>query len=159
MNGIDNLLAGSTLIIHRMISRSINVSVEWGEKFSQEGFENDRVLDGYKKYVNCLLANLEHHHLVEDEIMFPFFHDKLPNTTFEQLVAEHKTITTVIESLKAVPLLNDDAANLQSDITDIYQALAKISDLWFKHIRFEEDDFINLLDDFVSQDESLSMLE
>lgn len=159
MNEIDNMLAGSTLLIHKMISRSVNVSVEWGEKFLQQGFENDHLQDGYIKYVKCLLKNLEHHHLVEDDVVFPFFQAKLPNTKFDQLEEEHKMISRLIMELSSIPLLNNDETNIQNDVTDIYQTLSKVSDLWFKHIRFEEDDFINRLGDFVSQDESLSLLE
>lgn len=159
MNEMDNMLAGSTLLIHKMISRGINVSVEWGDKFSQQGFDNDHLQDGYIKYVKCLLKNLEHHHLVEDDVMFPFFHDKLPNTKFDQLEEEHEMITRLIEELSSIPLLNNDDTNIQNDVTEISQTLSKISDLWFKHIRLEEEDFINLIGASVSQDESLFLLE
>ena len=154
----NKFIAASTLIIHRMISRSINVAVTRAEEFSQQGFEDEGLEEGYTKYLTCLMKNLEHHHLVEDEIMFPFFQDRLPNIRFDHLVEDHHKITALIEAVNSKLADGEGETTMKGHMDEILPLMTNISDLWFDHIEYEEDIFINIADDFVSQDESLALL-
>lgn len=94
--------------------------------------------DGFLKYLQTLTSLLEGHHLVENNKVFPYFKDKLPEVPYERLMGEHEEIKSGLERI------NTAITNLESDedeiiqLKDIKSGLDQIDELWHPHIQIEE---------------------
>jgi hemerythrin-like domain-containing protein len=93
--------------------------------------------EGFLKYVQSFSSVLHGHHLVENEKIFPYFKDKLPEVPYERLISEHnifkvglKEINTGLSNLMSG---NDDSKSLKL----IKSGLDKIDPIWHPHIQIE----------------------
>jgi hypothetical protein len=102
----DNL-TGDLLRIHAAITRGIDTVMQ----------SKDR--EGFALYEESLYATIIAHHKTEDEATFPYFRDRLPEVDFDELIEDHRTLTTLIG---------------QKDIKGI-------KELWTAHIAKEESYF------------------
>ena len=65
---------------HKVMSRGLAVSLKNINGFLQiEAMDANR--EGFLKYVQSFSSVLNAHHLVENEKIFPYFMDKLPEST------------------------------------------------------------------------------
>jgi len=55
--------ARDLLLIHRIISRAIEVTQQKGQEYLAGGFPDAVVRQGYHDYVHCLVTILDAHHL------------------------------------------------------------------------------------------------
>jgi hemerythrin-like domain-containing protein len=141
------------LIVHKVISRGVDISNAHIDGFIKDGFPNETACDGYLNYIHALTVLFDSHHKTEDDIAFPFFRDALPKTHFEWLLEDHDLINGFIEELQ--PILDALNKREQVDINMVLckEVLVKISDRWYGHIDLEEEEFINLIDDLITDEE------
>ena len=85
MIGSEAYIAESFQNIHDIITRGLKVSIENVKIFSHQGFIDRNKTDGYFNYVQSLTAVLKAHHLIEDEVAFPYFREKIPHAPFTAL--------------------------------------------------------------------------
>jgi hemerythrin superfamily protein len=64
--------------LHKVMTRGIEVSLSYIDKYLNDGAVDKLNRDGFLTYVQSFSSVLHGHHLVEDEKIFPYFKDKLP---------------------------------------------------------------------------------
>jgi hemerythrin-like domain-containing protein len=119
--------------IHRVITRGLAVAQENCQAFAEGGFPDDTTRAGFWKYCQGLEANTHGHHMIEDDIFFPYLRERMPNTDFEEMMAEHQEMHGMLAEMRA--------ARETSSLADMYGALSKLADLWHPHIEKEETRF------------------
>jgi hypothetical protein len=100
----SNDLVGDLLRIHAVITRGIDIAIE------------SEMRKGSPLFIESLFHAVEGHHNTEDEVIFPFFVEKIPEIPFAELEEEHRQLSKLIE---------------EKDLLGLKQ-------LWTKHIRTEE---------------------
>jgi hemerythrin-like domain-containing protein len=131
-------VAQDVLRIHAIITRALNVSAEHAETYAQGGFSDAAAREGLVSYVRCLAVLLHAHHLTEDESVFPYFQDKLPDAPYEALVAQHRHMDPILDAIKTA--LEDVSGTVQPGpaLRDLNNALVEMRTLWQTHIDMEE---------------------
>lgn len=116
--------------IHRVITRGLSVSLESCERFAESGFPDDIHAEGFWKYCQGLEANALGHHATEDDLFFPYLDERMPDTDFDELRAEHRQMHDILAEMQA--------AREARSLVDMQHALSKMADLWHPHIQAEE---------------------
>lgn len=119
--------------IHRVVSRGLAVALENSQAFAENGFPDDMTRDGFWKYCQGLEANAHGHHVTEDDVFFPYLRERLPDTDFDELVAEHEQMDGFLAEMRA--------AREAGSLSDLQRALSRMADLWHPHIGKEEAEF------------------
>jgi hypothetical protein len=119
--------------IHRVITRGLAVSLENGQAFAESGFPDDTTREGFWKYCQALAVTALGHHIAEDELFFPFLRQRLPDTDFDELMAEHQAMHQILAEMQA--------AREAGSLVDMHRALSRMTDLWQLHIAKEETEF------------------
>ncbi len=126
--------------IHRVITRGIATVIERGDEFSQTGFPDERLRQGFSEYSRSLATVLDTHHLGEDHILFPVFQKKLPQAPYKKLTENHREIEALLVPVnQAVAELNTPAE--KNALAQLADSLRKITEIWAPHIRMEESIF------------------
>jgi hemerythrin-like domain-containing protein len=126
------------ILHHKIITRGLKVSLKNVNEFILEESLDGSKQEGFLKYVQSFSSLLEGHHLVENEKIFPYFKDKLPEVPYERLIAEHEVLKAALEEI------NRDIASLRSETDElmslnlIKSGLDKIDQIWHPHIKIEE---------------------
>lgn len=115
--------------IHMVIARGLHVATEAGDIYAHEGYPDDTMRLGFRRYVTALLALLEAHFGGEDELVWPFLRDLLPDAPFGQLTVEHREMGKAIKAARASLEAQDRGLNLH---------LHRLQDQWEEHRSLEE---------------------
>jgi len=118
--------------IHRCITRGLAVARENCQTFAASGFPDDTTGEGFWKYCHGLEANAHGHHRIEDDIFFPHLRELLAGTDFDQLMADHQQMDTILTEMRT--------ARENGSLADMHRALSRMSNLWLPHIAKEESD-------------------
>lgn len=123
---------------HKVMTRGLAVSLQNIDEFLNRGALETQNREGFLKYVQSFSSVLDGHHLVEDEKVFPYFMDKLPEVPYERLISEHhifksglQEINTGLGNLRAE---NDELKSLKL----LKSGLGKIDQIWHSHIQIED---------------------
>ncbi len=76
-------IAVSLFVIHKVISRSIDVAIESTQDFAEHGLHKEKPVEGFINYVKAFISILHAHHLHEEELVFPYYKNKLPDTHYQ----------------------------------------------------------------------------
>jgi len=130
---------GNDLIrIHRVITRGLQTAIQHTQDLIKDNAAAD---SGFLDYLAALISVLDSHHMVEDEIAFPYLQQKRLPGPYQVLVAEHKTMAHTLEKIQEwLPDLSGEAPKAQS-LVEVNQALKSILGLWMGHIGREEESF------------------
>lgn len=122
---------------HKVMTRGLAVSLQNINEFLQIGALEKLNREGFIKYVQSFSSVLHGHHQAEDEKIFPYFKDKLPEVPYERLISEHEIfndglqeINTGINHLKSG---NDELDSLKL----LKSGFNKIDQIWHPHIQIE----------------------
>ena len=122
---------------HKVMTRGLAVSLQNINEFLQIGAVKKLNRDGFIKYVQSFSSVLHGHHQAEDEKIFPYFKDKLPEVPYKRLISEHEIfndglqeINTGINHLKSG---NDELDSLKL----LKSGFNKIDQIWHPHIQIE----------------------
>lgn len=77
--------AASLVLIHKVFTRALNVILEYELSFAQQGFPDAVTQKGFINYVQSFVSLLHAHHTAEDELIFPYFQEKMPDKNFDSL--------------------------------------------------------------------------
>jgi hemerythrin-like domain-containing protein len=116
--------------IHRVITRGLAVAQENCQAFTEGGFPDDTVREGFWKYCQGLEANAHGHHRTEDDLFFPYLRERKADIDFDDLMAEHQVMHSILADMRA--------ARETGSLADMHRALSKMADLWHPHIEKEE---------------------
>ena len=119
--------------IHRVITRGLAVAQENCQTFAQNGFPDDTTRSGFWKYCQGLEANTNGHHMAEDDVFFPFLRERMADTDFDELIAEHQEMHQILAEMRA--------AREAGSLADMHGPLSKLAQLWHPHIQKEETRF------------------
>ncbi len=132
-------IARDLLIIHRIATRSIQVSLDHSQRFAQSDFPDSTTREGYYNYVRSLSTLLTSHHTGEDQIAFPEIKLRIPASPVDQLCAEHEEMQAILDRINH---LLEGASSGNSDLetlAGLEAELDQLSALWGKHIPIEEE--------------------
>lgn len=125
---------GNDLVrIHKVITRGLTVAQENCQRFVEDGFPDGATQEGFWKFCQALEAQALGHHRTEDDLFFPFIEERLPETDFEKLKAEHQTMHAVLDDMRA--------ARESGSLSELNDALTRMSSMWNRHIVEEESVF------------------
>ena len=127
--------------IHGMITQALDGALERSEHFAQAGFPDARTRQALVGYVGCFGGMLHAHHVSEDEFVFPYIRDWMPDAPFDDLVAEHREMEPLLGDLRSAcgALAGDGDGKGASQA--LHGTLAGLSALWHPHITLEEAQF------------------
>ena len=128
----------SLVLIHRTISRGLEVGGQYAERFARQGYPDQEVGAGFALYLSTLVGVLYQHHSAEDEVAFPFLRDKLPDLPFEDLIAEHEQMEAILEDMALILDGLRGEAGEGPALEAACTALAGLAKIWPGHIEVEE---------------------
>ena len=82
------------------MTRGLAVSLKNINDFLNLGEIEKLNREGFLKYVQGFSSVLHGHHLVENEKIFPYFEDKLPEVPYERLMSEHEIFKEGLQGIK-----------------------------------------------------------
>jgi hemerythrin-like domain-containing protein len=126
------------LRIHSVITRALSVSIERSASYAQGGYPDAATQEGFVLYVQSLASVLSAHHLLEDEVAFPYLRDKLPDEPFDQLMADHRVMEDILDELRVIAEAMAAEAQAGDSLKDLNRAATRLADLWHPHIHKEE---------------------
>ena len=130
-------LAQDFILIHRVITRGLGVSINKGGEFIKTGFPTPELKRGFLDYIQTLAVVVKSHHTGEDDVVFPALKQKVTGAPYLQMALAHKEISSLLENLKKG---FDQAAdsNQPENFAYLIDQLQKLSFTWTPHIRMEE---------------------
>ena len=134
-------VAGSLLITHQIITRALTTAKENAQTFADQGFPDQSTLDGFTKYARALTSFLNGHHLIEDDIAFPYFADKLIDAPFDLLVGQHHAMVVLLDQINQAVEKCQQADQQPQGLAELNQAFPELEEMWFPHIQIEEQHF------------------
>ena len=123
------------LNIHKIISRGLNVSIRKCDGYLGSNGIPSGESEGFTKYIKTLRWVTHAHHLSEDELVFPFFKDRI-EAPFDNLLEDHKNMSVILDRIDS--LLPDLSSG---NFNRLREVLGELDDLWGDHIRIEEEHF------------------
>jgi hemerythrin-like domain-containing protein len=152
-------VAGSLIVTHKIIIRGLTTAFEYAQSYSEQGFPDEVTLDGYTKYVRALTSFLNGHHLIEDDIAFPYFADKLPDVPFDLLIEQHHIMVGVLNRINQSLEKCQDANQQTQGLVELKNALIEMDGMWHPHIQIEEQHLTpQKLDKLLPLDEHLRLI-
>ena len=132
--------ARDLLLIHRIITRGLEVSQQKGQEYLSGGFPNAMTRQGYHDYLHCLVTILDAHHLTEDEVIFPQLGVRIPSAPYKLLSADHQKMTAILnEIITSLDHFDEDGNN--QVLESILDRLERLKTMWYPHIGIEESHF------------------
>jgi hypothetical protein len=123
------------LRIHAIISRGISISLLNSRSLN---LMKNEILAGYVSYTRTLADVIEAHHLLEDEMAFPYFRERITDLPFDILMEQHKLVMAELEKIREVLELIE-AGNRGTETGKILEeSLLRLKDIWHPHIGIEE---------------------
>jgi hemerythrin-like domain-containing protein len=128
-------VAGSLLRIHKIISRALNVSIQRCDEYiGKQGIPPEEAA-GFPMFVTTLKWITHSHHLTEDDIVFPFFRDKL-EAPYTRLEEDHQAMARILVDMdKCIAKISSGG------VGRLREVLGEFDRVWGPHIRIEEDHF------------------
>jgi hemerythrin-like domain-containing protein len=152
-------IAASFSQIHNIITRGLNVSLENVQGLSRGGPMDGEKPSGLLNYIRALASVLNGHHLMEDDVAFPYFRDKIPEAPFDVMTEWHQKMVVKLEAARAAveEIENNDQPEVA--LKDLENALVWLNNAWRPHIHSETLEFINKADGLVSVEEQLRLVK
>lgn len=139
------------VMIHRIISRGIKHAIEKSREFANSSSGNAQ---GLLLYITALRNIIHSHHMGEDDIVFPYFLDKL-SAPYARLEADHQVFAEIIDEIDG-HLKEINTGN----VANIAELLEKMDVLWGPHIKLEEEYFTaGRLNELMSKEEQERLVQ
>ena len=149
----------SLLTLHSIITRALKVSIESVERFSSQGFPSEKNREGFLNYIRAFTSVVDSHHQTEDELVFPYFRDKLPAAPFDLLSSQHKLIVPILGEIRVAADKCGKEDQVGAALMDLGDALQRIDAIWHPHIRMEEEAFVDKADALLPSEEQLRLVK
>jgi len=157
-NQQESNIAISFYNIHNIITRGLRVSLESVQGVLQRGFQGEEGREGFFNFIRALTSVMNAHHLTEDEIVFPYFRDKLPEAPFDSLTYYHHVMVLILDEINLAVNKCSNKDQLETELRNIENDLARLNEDWPFHIQPETDEFINKADALVPVEEQLRLV-
>lgn len=133
-------VAGDLSRIHQVITRGLRVSIEQCHQLAASGSspELKKQIVGLQCYVTALLQLLESHHRIEDDLVFPYFQQKLSSLPVAEMDSQHQALIPLLEKLAELLSAMDEALQNSLFYGTLAETLEAIESLWEPHYELEE---------------------
>jgi hemerythrin-like domain-containing protein len=121
--------------IHAVITRGIEVSTKNCKEFLRK---KEKAPEGFLDYVQAFSVVLKAHHETEDELVFPYFREKLRDVPFDSLTSDHGKMEGEIGKIGAALLEIRKQPDHLAGLEALSGALNRIKEIWHPHIGIEE---------------------
>lgn len=132
--------AGTDIIrFHRAITRSLEIVIQNVNDFIEIGAVEEQKREGFLKYIQTFSTVMNIHHVLENEKIFPYFMDKLPDAPYERLITQHEWVKAALSQINS--LIDDLQSNVDEleSLDSLKADLRQIEKIWHPHIRIEEE--------------------
>ena len=133
--------AGDLILVHRIITRSLDVSIESGNAFSTKGFPDSDTRSGYFQYMGCAVRFMHEHHRNEDEVAFPELEKLLPDVPYDLLKSQHRDMIKLLDEITGSKERFMKEKETQGFPEDMLVSLDELKKVWQAHIKEEEGHF------------------
>lgn len=124
---------------HRIITRSLETIIQNVDKFIETGAIENEKREGFLKYIQTFQTVMDVHHALENEKIFPYFKEKLPDAPYDRLMTQHEWVKTALtQIIGGINELKSNVDELES-LNSIKTGLKQIDKIWHPHIKIEED--------------------
>ena len=154
----EGYIAINLVAIHNVITRALEVSIENARGFAERGFGNGSEQAGFLNYVRALVSVLDGHHLAEDDIAFPYLRDKLPETPFDLLIAQHQEMVPLLGEIKSAVERCEKEDQVEAGLRDLEAALGRVNGMWHPHIQIEQEHIIEKADAVLPVEEQVGLV-
>lgn len=121
--------------IHKLITRALSVSVVKCDEYLGKKEIPAGEAKGFVMYLTTLVRVMHAHHMGEDEIVFPYFKNRI-EAPYDRLNEEHIRMSKMLDDLgKSIEKIS------VSDLARLRSYLDTLQKLWAPHIRAEESSF------------------
>jgi hemerythrin-like domain-containing protein len=128
-------LVGGLLRIHKIITRGLTISIRKCDEYIGKNSTPSGEATGFTMYVSALRRVIHSHHLSEDEIVFPYFKDRI-EAPYDRLMNDHNVIAGLLAKME------ECLAGISSDrVAKLREVLDELYNLWKPHIKIEEENF------------------
>ena len=159
MSGLqDSNIAISFFNIHSIITRGLRISITSVQGVLRHGSQDEGRREGFFNYIRALSSVLNSHHLMENEIAFPYFRDKMPDAPFDSLLEQHQEIVENLDKVKLAIEKCEQNDQSETNMAKLKSALNKLNESWHPHIQMEEDEFISKADELIPAEEQLRLV-
>jgi hemerythrin-like domain-containing protein len=134
MSEIDRpSIAGDLSRIHLVITRALDIAIEHSSV-------TNSVSTGFINYVESFLSLLHSHHLVEDELIFPYLQAKMTDVPFDRMEAQHQEMLPMLDEIETkLTAVKSQESQIDRILPELNQTLIKLRDLWQLHFQTEEE--------------------
>jgi hemerythrin-like domain-containing protein len=158
-NQAQGYIGFSLTAIHHVITRGLEVSIESARRFAESGFRDGEEQAGFLNYIRALVSVLDGHHLTEDDVAFPYFRDKLPQTPFDLLIAQHQEMIPVLGEIKSAVERCEKEGQVEAGLGDIEAGLVKVDSIWHPHIQIEHEHIVEKVDAMLPIEEQVRLVK
>jgi hemerythrin-like domain-containing protein len=132
-------VAGDLIRIHHVITRALSLSIEEIGMFEQKEGISESLREGFINYLRSLLSLFHSHHLVEDDLIFPYFKKNQLSAPYETMNEQHQALLPVLDNFeKSIDNWVNDPSN-QEFIANLRETLEQLQQLWIPHFQLEEE--------------------
>jgi len=131
----------SLIRIHSVFTRALVVILEYGQSFAGQGFPDVQTQLGFVSYVQSFVSLLHAHHTTEDELVFPYFREKMPDRNFDSLTEQHRWIIPFLDKIKVATEKVSTDFQARDSLDVLTRATSKIHEIWSPHTKTEESYF------------------
>ena len=152
-------MAKTLRTVHKVITRGVEVTRSHSHSYAEQGLPDKALWSGFISYARTFV-NLTHaHHDGEEVLIFPFAQERMPDTSFDLLIAQHREIAGLLDEMGAAV---DEAEKNPATVSlsRISHISAQIGEIWQTHIREEETIFgAERVDAVATPEEQASLMQ
>jgi hemerythrin-like domain-containing protein len=130
-------MAKTLATVHKVITRGVEVTRSRSQSFAEQGLPDEALWSGFISYARTFV-NLTHaHHDGEEVLIFPFGQQKMPDTSFDLLIDQHRGIAALLDEMGAA--IDQAERNPATESASrISRLAAQVGEIWQTHIGEEE---------------------
>jgi hemerythrin-like domain-containing protein len=154
----ESSFSRALITIHAVITRALKVTKTHSQSFVQHDSSDASLRLGFVSYVRTFVSVTHAHHLTEDELLFPYFRDKIREAPFDLLTAQHREVARLLDEIAAATDEAESGSQAGEPFSRISRTAAELAELWHPHIENEESIFTSeRLHAAVTLDEQLKL--
>ena len=153
-------MARTLATIHKVITRGLEVTRSRSQSFAEQGLPDEALRSGFISYAQTFV-NLTHaHHDTEDVLIFPYAQERMPETSFDLLTAQHREIATLLDEMNAAMDEAEKSPQAPEPLSRMSRLATQIGAIWHTHIAEEESIFsAERVDPLVTPEEQGSLMQ
>ena len=129
------------IVVHSIVTRGIAVLADRSQAFAQAGFPDASTQNGFTDYARAFVSGLRGHHQSEDEVVFPFLRENMPDVPYDELVSNHQKMEAILQEVEAAIAQWEAGGQPAGALGGLNGAVKWLAEIWQPHIQKEEQHF------------------